>query len=244
MTARAANASAARAHSAAAPPAGFWPRYAAWSLDAALVAALTCLLGAGLWRRLAAEAARAYAEVNARVAEAMSSSALDDLDFAGFAARVSADPGVHAAAAAATSALTALVLGWVLAYAALGLVYEVAFVGFAPWRATPGKRALGLRVAARGGGELGAARAALRYLAGALSWLTLNVGHMMAAAKPEHLALHDRIAGASVRRDGAAGMPPWGWLWLAAQATAALAAAVWLMWTLQASLDAALYDAL
>lgn len=226
---------------AASPPAGFWPRYAAWSLDAALVAALTCALGAGFWRERAEAAARGYAELNARLAEAMASSALDELEFGGFLGNLGADAQVHAAAVATASALTALVLGWLLAYAALGLVYETAFVAFTPWRATPGKRALRLRVRARDGGELGAARAALRYLAGTLSWLTFNIGHLMASAKPEHLALHDRIAGASVRRDGAAAMPAWGWLWLAAQIAAALAACVWLMWTLQASLETALY---
>lgn len=244
MSAPVASKPTASAPAAAAPPAGFWPRYAAWSLDAALVAALTSVLGAGAWRGLAAEAARAYADLNARMAEAMSSSALDGLDFGGFAGSLGADPQVHAAAAALASALTALVLGWLLAYAALGLAYEVGFVAYASWRATPGKRALGLHVAARDGGELGAARAALRYLAGTLSWLTFNIGHMMAAAKPDYLALHDRIAGASVRRSGAAAMPLWGWLWLALQIAATLAATVWLMWTMQAALDTALYDGL
>ncbi|QWP77404.1 RDD family protein [Lysobacter sp. K5869] len=229
---------------AASPPAGFWPRYAAWSLDAVLIAALTCLLGAGHWRRLIEQGSRAHADLNARLAEAMASSASDDLAFGGFLGRLGEQPQVHAAATAATSAWIGLVLGWLLVYAALGLLYEVGFVAFTPWRATPGKRALGLYVAARDGGELGPVRAALRYLGGSLSWLTLNLGHLLAAGKPEHLALHDRLAGASVRRRGAARMPAWGWAWLVLQVAATLAACVWLMWTLQASLDAALNGAL
>lgn len=229
---------------AASPPAGFWPRYAAWSLDASLIAALTCVLGADHWLGLIDAARRAHAELNARLAEAMAASAADDLAFGGFLGRLGEQPQVHAAAAATSSALVALVLGWLLAYAALGLVYELAFVAFTPWRATPGKRALGLYVAARDGGALGPARTALRYLGGSLSWLTFNIGHLLAAAKPDYLALHDRLAGASVRRRGASPMPLWGWAWLALQVAAALAACVWLMWTLQAAMDAAINGAL
>lgn len=230
--------------SAPGAPAGFWPRYLAWSLDAALAAAATCLLGAGHWRRLASAAADAWNALNQRVAGAMAASALDDLAFDGFLRRLAADPQVHTAAGAALAASAWLALGWLAAYAVLGLALEVACIGFTPWRATPGKRALGLYVAARDGGELGAARAALRYLAGSLSWLSFNIGHLLAVAKPEHLALQDRLAGASVRSRGGAGLPLWGWAWLLLQLAAALAASVWLMWTLQASLDAALYGVL
>ncbi|MET4728878.1 putative RDD family membrane protein YckC [Lysobacter enzymogenes] len=224
---------------AASPPAGFWPRYAAWSLDAAIVAALVTALGIGAWRERLAALDQAYAGFNARMAEAMSAAALDDLDFGSLAGRFGADPQTHAAAVALLSALTALTLGWLLAYAAFGLVYETVFVAFTPWRATPGKRALGLYVIARDGGALGPARTVLRYLAGTLSWLTLNIGHLLAAARPEHQALHDRVAGASVR--GPARMPLWAWAWLVLQMAAALAACMWLMWTLQAGLENALY---
>ncbi|WP_168356164.1 RDD family protein [Lysobacter enzymogenes] len=225
-------------------PAGFWPRYLAWSLDAVLIAVATCLLGASHWRLLIAAAGRAWDALSQRVADAMAASALDDLAFGGFLGRLGADPQVHAAAAAATAALLSLVLGWLTIYAVLGFALEVACIAFTSWRATPGKRALGLYVAARDGGELGAGRAALRYLGGSLSWLSFNIGHLVAMAKPEHLALHDRLAGASVRSRGGAGLPPWGWAWLLLQLAAALAACVWLAWTLQASLDEALYAAL
>lgn len=230
--------------SAPGAPAGFWPRYLAWSLDAALVAAVTCLLGASHWRLLAAAVAEAWNALSQRVADAMAASALDELAFGGFLGRLGADPQVHAAAAAATAALLSLTLGWLMVYAVLGFVLEVACVAFTPWRATPGKRALGLYVAARDGGALGAGRAASRYLGGALSWLSFNIGHLVAMAKPEHLALHDRLAGASVRRRGGAGLPLWGWAWLLLQLAAALAASVWLASALQASLDTALYGGL
>jgi hypothetical protein len=38
----------------------------------------------------------------------------------------------------------------------------------------------------------------LRHAAGSLSWLTLNLGHLLAALPPHKRALHDWIAGARV----------------------------------------------
>ncbi|MEI2453213.1 RDD family protein [Lysobacter firmicutimachus] len=220
-------------------PAGFWPRYAAWSLDAAVVAAATTVLGAPLWSGYCEAMRRGWAAIGRRTAQIMADSALADLNFAGFFRRLLADPALHAALGEVGVAFGALLLGWLLAYAALGAVYEVACVA-GPWRATPGKRALGLRVAAADGGRLGAGRAALRYLGGALSWLTLNIGHLVAVAKPEQRALHDRLAGARVDCIDARGMPAWAWAWIGLQLLAALAATAWLSLALQAALEAAL----
>ncbi|MGO1069846.1 RDD family protein [Lysobacter sp. CA199] len=223
-------------------PAGFWTRYLAWSLDAVLIAALTSLIGASRWLHQIAAAREAYAAMNARVAEVMSGAVTGDLDFGGFSQQLLADPATHAAASATADALSALILGWIFLFALFGLVYETGFVSFSSWQATPGKRALGLRVGDEAGRRLGAGRAAVRYLAGGLSWLTLNIGHLLAMAKPEHRALHDRIAGARVLHAGEARMPLWGWAWLLLQAVATLAACVWLMRAMQAAMDAALFQ--
>lgn len=223
-------------------PAGFWPRYAAWSLDAAVVAAATSVVGAGHWLALAESARRAYAAMAARTAEVMSAAVLDDLSFGGFAQRLLADPALHAAATTTVAALTALVLGWILAFALFGAVYEIGFV-LSPWQATPGKRALRLRVTGMDGRALGAGRIALRYFGGGLSWLSLNIGHLLAMAKPDYRALHDRLAGARVVRDGEAGMPLWGWAWVALQLSASLFALARLFGAMQATMDAAVYQA-
>ncbi|PJK08057.1 hypothetical protein CO614_00800 [Lysobacteraceae bacterium NML120232] len=77
-------------------------------------------------------------------------------------------------------------------------------------QATFGKRLLGLRVCD------GSARARItyaaafkRHLAGSLSWLSLNIGHLMMAAG-EHRALHDRLADTRVVwAEGAARRTPW-----------------------------------
>lgn len=221
-------------------PAGFWARYMAWSLDAVLIAILTCVIGASHWRFKIAAAREAYAVLNKRMADVMSGSVLNDMDFGGFAQQLMTDPVVHAASTAVVDATTSLIFGWIFLFALFGLLYEVGFVAFSSWQATPGKRALGLRVTALDGGKLGLGPAVVRYLAGSLSWLTLNIGHVMAMAKPEHRALHDRIASARVLRTGAAATPLWGWAWLLLQTFATLAACVWLMRMMQTAMDAAL----
>jgi uncharacterized RDD family membrane protein YckC len=42
------------------------------------------------------------------------------------------------------------------------------------------------------------ARAAARFFAGSLSWLSLNLGHAMALFRRDGRALHDLIAGTAV----------------------------------------------
>ncbi len=71
------------------------------------------------------------------------------------------------------------------------------------WQGSPGKRLLGLRVVdARRGGRASPTQCALRFIAGGLSWLLLNIGHLMAVLPPRYTALHDRIAGTQVVLQG------------------------------------------
>jgi hypothetical protein len=116
-----------------------------------------------------------------------------------------------------------------LAFAAIGLLYHVTFE-CSPWQASPGKRLLGLRATGRGNEGLGIGRAVSRYLAGALSWITLNIGHLMATAAPDHLALHDRVSGTRVvsTHDAAPGFPAWAWLWLGLLGLAGFGLIAWL----------------
>lgn len=221
-------------------PARFWPRYVAWSLDAALMAMATSVIGASHWRYQALAAKQAYAAMNARAAELMADSVLNDLDFGGFARQLMTDPAMHAAGLASTAALTSLIFGWIFLFALFGLIYEVGFVAFSPWQATPGKRVLGLRVTDIAGRRLRPGRAVVRYLGGGLSWLLLNLGHVIAMAKPDYRALHDRLAGARVLRDAHARMPLWAWAWVAVQVIVGFSATFWLMRAMQASMDAAL----
>ena len=53
-----------------------------------------------------------------------------------------------------------------------------------------------------------------RFFAASLSWITLNLGHALAAWTPERRALHDYLAGTRVENvdPAQARMPVWGWV--------------------------------
>ena len=88
---------------------------------------------------------------------------------------------------------------------------------------------LRLRACDLSGGRLGLARASGRYLSGALSWATLNLGHLMAAVPPAHLALHDRASHTRVVAHAPqARLPAWAWAWLGLLAVAGLGVTAWL----------------
>ncbi|HWS77278.1 MAG TPA: RDD family protein [Thermomonas sp.] len=226
------------------PTAGFWARYAAWSLDAACLLPPVMLLCASrvghaladaraAGRAMAAEAPRLLGDVLATM------QAPPDM-----ARQLLADPAMAAAAERLQSALGAILLTPLLVYALLALPWSVLFEQ-SRWQATPGKRALGLRVADQRGRRLKAGHALLRYLASGLSWLTLNIGHAMAALPPRQLALHDRISDTRVLRGAGSGrLPAWAKGWIALQLLAVLFASAWAFAWLHAAMQAALQQAL
>lgn len=213
-------------------PAGFWRRYAAWSLDWIVLGVPMALL---LWPLLA----RAWTQfqgirqllddwVAARFEASGGFPSLPEM-----ATQVLADPALAGSVTAAVvHMLGSLALG-ALAVLAVSAVYFVWFEAGA-WQATPGKRALRLRVRAADGGAVGFGRALARHLAGALSWLLLNLGHALAGWRRDHRALHDLIAGTQVVAD--APMPAAGRAWLYLQLAALLLALfgvlAWLAWML------------
>ena len=205
-------------------PAGFWQRYAAWTLDAVPIAALALLFAAsGSGDRIAALRA-AFEALSATMATLM----IDGLESTQspllLAQHWLRDPALREGAATLQSALGALLLPPLAGFVAVALVYDVGFER-SPWRATPGKRALGISVVDERGRRIKAGHALLRFCAGALSWLTLNLGHAMAALPPQHLALHDRISGTRLVRTSAdATMPAWAKAWLMLQLCAFVAA--------------------
>ena len=78
---------------------------------------------------------------------------------------------------------------------------------------------LGLRVADMAGARFDRGRALLRHAAGALSWLTLNIGHALVLLRPDRRALHDLVAGTAVLQDAdpRAKLPPLAQAWLGLQ---------------------------
>lgn len=214
-------------------PAGFWRRYAAWSLDWLLLGLPLALLLSPLLARAAAQYAALDRLLQDWVYERVVAADGRIPSPVAMAFELLADAGFAGQARALTLELNAtlgLVLACVLGAGALW------FVGFeaSPWQATPGKRLARVRVAAVDGARLPLARVALRHAGGALSWLLLNLGHAIAGWRGDHRALHDLVAGAQLRALGP--MPRWARAFLLAQGAVFLAGLLgllaWLGWQL------------
>lgn len=224
-------------------PAMFLRRYVAWSIDMAVLVVIALALCAGRVREAAGRVAEAFDMVSQSMVQAMAG-LLYGTTPAQLARQWLADPDQRAAITALSDALVGVLLPPLLLAALLSLAWFTAFEA-SRWRATPGKRLLDLRVVDAGGMRIGPLRALARQLAGALSWLTLNIGHLLALAPPRRQALHDRIAGAYVVQGADAGerLPAWAVAWLALQVVATLAATAWLFVAMQQAMQRA-FDAL
>lgn len=191
-------------------------RYTAWSLDAAAIGVLVIAL---MYRHLR-EALETCGRAMDALAQAMAALMQQTLDLAASPTALlqawMADPALQVAITALTLAVTSLTLPTMAVFALLALVWFTAFEG-SRWQATPGKRLLGLQVVDDDGLPPGYVRAGLRTAAGLLSWISLNIGHLMAARAPRYQALHDRIAGTHVVRLTDAPMPMPARLWLVLQ---------------------------
>jgi uncharacterized RDD family membrane protein YckC len=224
-------------------PAGFLAREAAWSLDASIVLVATTLL---TWMQVASALAvlqQAWRQLQqvaaARMAEALSQVS----DPAGLVSPLLRDPALRATAAAAESAVYGVLLPPLLVFVVLAAAYWIGFERSA-WQGTPGKRALALQVTDLQGHRLDLPRAAARHVAGAMSWLTLNLGHALAAVPPQKRALHDYIAGTRVvHGDGEPRLPRWAKAWVALQVLLAVGLPAWLVLRYITGLQAAMLQA-
>ncbi len=224
-------------------PAGFWKRYVAWSLDAAILALPVWLLSVERMRAQSRALQAATATLFDAVAQRMVDALMRGGEPLALAYRLAGDAGIREAVHGVALGVFALLVVPAAWFALLAAIYWVGFEA-SPWQATPGKRALGLRATGLEGEKLHGSLTVARHFAGALSWLTLNIGHAMAARAPHKRALHDLVASARVSAQDGGPMPLWAKLWLAAQALAALLAFAWLylvlLGAMQASVDKAL----
>ncbi len=223
-------------------PASLKQRYAAWSLDAACLLPLLLLLANSRLQHAfaSASASAATRSLTQALPRLMEGLLANPQPTVAMAQAWLADPVLAAAVGRLQVALNDMLLTPLVIYVVLALVWSVGFES-SPWQATPGKRALGLRVTDSEGQKLTTGHALQRFLASSLSWLTLNIGHAMAALPPKHLALHDRISDTRVSREhGDASLPAWAWGWLVVQGAAALAAFLWLFIQLQTVMNAAM----
>jgi len=210
-------------------PAGFWRRYAAYSLDLLVPLAVSVPLLWSTGREMLARTQLHMAQAQLRMFELMDlafvrrQSPMDEL------LSWTADPALR-------KALLAMAAAWMEALGVAALVVvalaALGFIAFeaSPWQASPGKRLAGLRVTTIDGSRPGLARIALRFVAGAPSWLVLHLGHALAGWRKDGRALHDLIAGTRVELEPAASaaMPRWArnWQWAQALVVAACLIAV------------------
>ena len=208
-------------------PGGFWHRYAAWSLDFVAISAIAWLfthakVHAGLDATIAA-----WKQLFDRASQAMSDAMLAGTRLPELSQSLLHDPALRAAAQAVQDGLEQATLPFAIACAGIALLWHGLGEASA-WQGSPGKRAFGLIATDIDGQRLGFARAFARQLAGVVSWITLNLGHLLAALPPQHRALHDYIAGTRVlRTDDAPRMPLAAKLWLWLQVLAGIAALAW-----------------
>jgi len=80
-------------------------------------------------------------------------------------------------------------------------------------QASIGKKLLGIKVTNANGAPIGPAQSIARFLAAGLSWVTMNLGHALAAWTPDRRALHDYIANTRVENVDPknTAMPLWAW---------------------------------
>jgi uncharacterized RDD family membrane protein YckC len=177
----------------------FLRRSLAWLLDAIVLSLLATALA---WRWIAPAAAGFVATLRA-LSDAVAHKLVDGM-LAGTQAPVLAhalvrDPALLLAAQRVQDASWALLVPWCAAYALLAFAWHVAG-DLSPWRGSPGKRLFGLRVETSEGRAPAPLQAAVREAGSALSWLTLNLGHLLALLPPKRQSLHDRLAGTRVVR--------------------------------------------
>ncbi len=196
-------------------PAGFWQRYLAWSLDALLLSPVLVLLLSPAVRESVAAGNRLLVALQSWMMDRVFSADGAVADPLALARQLMADPQQRALVSEQISTMGSAVLQACLLAAGVAALY---FIGFeaSRWQATPGKRLLGVRVQSEQGGRLGLARTALRFFAGSLSWLSLNLGHALAGWRKDGRALHDLLAGARVSSAGP--LPVWARTALWAQA--------------------------
>jgi uncharacterized RDD family membrane protein YckC len=195
-------------------PAGFWRRYAAWSLDWTLLGALLALVALPLLARARSQFLVLDQQLQDWMYERLMAAGATATSPLAMAQELLADPALAATMTAGMGQVLATLAQVALIAFGASALYFVASEASA-WQATPGKRLLRLRVRAADGGEAGFGRALVRHLAGAISWMLLNLGHAIAGWRRDRRALHDLIAGTQVIADGP--MPGWARAWLGLQ---------------------------
>jgi uncharacterized RDD family membrane protein YckC len=174
-------------------PAGFWRRYAAYSLDATAVALLALPLVLALARSAAPVVAAHYGQLQLRLLALFDASLSTGGDPFAQVLGWARDPLLRESLSALMLGLLWPLLATMAALVALAAAWFIVSES-SRWQASPGKHLFGLRVTDAAGERCGPARIGLRFLAGAPSWLFLHLGHAMAGWTRDKRALHDLLS--------------------------------------------------
>jgi uncharacterized RDD family membrane protein YckC len=194
-------------------PAGFWRRYLAYAIDWLLLAPLMLVLLAAPMTAVLSESRQLITLVQDWMLAKMLADPSQLPSLTTLLPSLLLDTHLLATAQLAMARIGFELIQVALLAAGAAAVY---FIGFeaSRWQATPGKRLLGISVVDQRGARLDWRRAATRFLAGSLSWMSFNLGHALAGWGKDGRALHDLIAGTHVV--ATTPMPRWGrWLLIA-----------------------------
>lgn len=217
----------ARGTAITAVPGGFWHRYAAWSLDFVAISALAWFATRAKVHAGIDAAIAGWKQVYDRAGRAMADGLLGGQDLHAMSESLLHDARLQAGANAVQDGIASATLPFAVACAGIALLWH-GLGETSRWQGSPGKRLFGLVVTDIDGAPPGIARAFARQVAGIASWITLNLGHVLAMWPPQHRALHDFIAGTRVLRvDDAPRMPSIAKLWLWLQVFGGLLALAW-----------------
>ncbi|MGH8109987.1 MAG: RDD family protein [Arenimonas sp.] len=176
-------------------PAGFWKRYVAYFIDILILYVMVEILSTVYF------SFQAYSQI-------------DVLTNVYHSLKAGSETGVMPDPYSLIHALKAVLLPSLIfsscAYFIIAGIYFCAAESSVR-QASIGKRLLGIKVTNLNGEPIKLPQAIGRYLAASLSWITLNLGHALAAWTPQRRALHDYLAQTRVENvdPGNTRMPVW-----------------------------------
>ncbi|MBW8822958.1 MAG: RDD family protein [Xanthomonadales bacterium] len=171
-------------------------RCAAFLIDFGALATAALVVTAPWWRTDLRDADAAIDGLRATMDATMANALGSGADASGFYASLLSDPALRAAVVAFAQHGSGAIFTVAIAYALLSAAWNIGGE-LSPWQGSPGKHLLGLRVVDVSGRRAPFAQLLVRQIAAGLSWLTFNLGHLL-AWWPPFRSLHDRIAGTDV----------------------------------------------
>ena len=179
-------------------PAGFWKRYAAYFIDVVILYIAVEILSTLFFSFQSQSAVESLKQTLASLQTATANG--EEPDLVGVMQTVEA-------------VLMPVFIFSTVAYFVLAGIY-FSLMESSRYQATLGKRLLGIKVTNANGEPIALPQSIGRFVSASLSWVTMNLGHALAAWTPERRALHDYLAQTRVENADPTSprMPILGWL--------------------------------